>query len=189
VLVDKQPAGRPCATIAMLPLQVRLSRPRLAHASRSWLHAGSSSYMHGCDLQRCFVSHGELTPPTPWCTVSGRRANDDFCDARTHVPKSGGREPAVGLVTQLQLRTLSSSDWRQPARYVSSAIGIADAFVRGPALAPRWSETTFATATRWISTFRVRIPRTSHGGLTPLAPGAERRFPGEKTIVAMQKRT
>jgi hypothetical protein len=41
------------------------SAPRLAYASRSWLYAGSSSYMHGCDLQRCFVSHGGLTPPAP----------------------------------------------------------------------------------------------------------------------------
>jgi hypothetical protein len=41
------------------------SAPRLAYASRSWLHAGSSSYMHGCDLQRCFVSHRGLTPPAP----------------------------------------------------------------------------------------------------------------------------
>jgi hypothetical protein len=52
---------------------------------------------------------------------------------------------------------------------VSNAIAVADAFVRGPALARRWSETTFATATRWISAFRVRIPITSHGGLTPPA--------------------
>jgi hypothetical protein len=47
--------------------------------------------------------------------------------------KSGGRQPAVG---------------------VSNAIAIADGCVRRPALARRWSETTFATATRWISAFR-----------------------------------
>jgi hypothetical protein len=64
--------------------------------------------------------------------------------------KSGGREPAVG---------------------VSNAIAIADAFVQRPASARRWSETRVATATHWISTFRVRIPSTSHGGLTPPAPG------------------
>jgi hypothetical protein len=46
--------------------------------------------------------------------------------------KSGGREPAVG---------------------VSNAIAIADGCVRRPALARRWSETTVATATRWISAF------------------------------------
>jgi hypothetical protein len=86
--------------------------------------------------------------PRSWFTVYGRRANGDFCDARTQVHKSGGRQPAVG---------------------VSNAIAIADAFVQRPASARRWSETTVATAARWISAFRDRIPSTSHGGLTPPA--------------------
>jgi hypothetical protein len=86
--------------------------------------------------------------PRSWCTVSGRRANDDFCGARTQAHKSGGRQSAAGI---------------------SNAVAIADAFVQQPALARRWSETTVTTATRWISAFRVRIPRTSHGGLTPPA--------------------
>jgi hypothetical protein len=72
---------------------------------------------------------------------------------------------------------------------VSNAVAIAGAFVQRLALARRWSETTFATATRWISAFRDRIPRTSHGGLTPPALGAERTFAGEKTICAMYERT
>ena len=38
--------------------------------------------------------HGGLTPPAPGCTVFVRRGNSDFCDMRTHVHKSGGRQPA-----------------------------------------------------------------------------------------------
>jgi hypothetical protein len=175
------------------------------------------------------TSHGELTPPRSWFTVYGRRANGDFCDARTHIHMSGGRQPAVGVhwversawcaANHLQARFSNHggltppcswcsanvcrrkndlcdarthirwSGGRQPAVGVSNAIAIADAFVRRPASAACRSETTFATATRWISAFRVRIPRTSHGGLTPPALGAERTFAGKKTIFAMHKRT
>jgi hypothetical protein len=100
--------------------------------------------------------------PRSWCSANVCRRKNDFCDARTHIRRSAGRQPAVG---------------------VSNAIAIADAFVQRPALARRWSETTFATATRWISAFRDRIPRTSHGGLTPPALGAERTFAGEKRFL------
>jgi hypothetical protein len=73
---------------------------------------------------------------------------------------------------------------------MSNAIAIVDGFVQRPALARRWSGTTVATATRWISAFRVRIPRTSHGGLTPPLLFRLRRPSGEiMTIFAMQKRT
>jgi hypothetical protein len=44
---------------------------------------------------------------------------------------------------------------------------IADAFFQRPASAACRSETTVATAMRRISTFRLHIPSTSHGGLTP----------------------
>jgi hypothetical protein len=71
------------------------SAPRLAYASRYWLHVGSSSYMHGCDLQRCFVSHGGLTPPALTLQCERLSVKNDLCDARTHIDKSGGRESAV----------------------------------------------------------------------------------------------
>jgi hypothetical protein len=51
--------------------------------------------------------------PRSWCSANVCQRKNDFRDARTQVHKSGGRQPAVGLVTQLQLRTLSSSDRRQ----------------------------------------------------------------------------
>jgi hypothetical protein len=190
--------------------------------------------MHGCDLQRCFVSHGGLTPPAlvaertfagektifamhertftraagvspPWyrkthlqrrvifvewlrlplhnrlrlhggltppalgpVTTTVGRKNDDFCDAETHMHKSGGRQPPVGM---------------------SNAIAIADAFVKRLALARRWSETTVATATRWISAFRVCIPNISHGGLTPPALGARCPVGEQMTIFVVHERT
>ena len=97
VLVDKQPARRLCAIIAVLPLQVRFSKPRLACASRSWLHARRSLQKSGCDLQRSFVSHGGLTPPALTLQCECLSAKNDFCDARTQFHKSGRREPAVGV--------------------------------------------------------------------------------------------
>jgi len=49
--------------------------------------------------KRVFVIHGGLTPPAPGCGPSVCRQKSDFCDRRTHVHKSGGREPAVVLQT------------------------------------------------------------------------------------------
>jgi hypothetical protein len=40
--------------------------------------------------------HGGLTPPAPALRCECLPAKSDFCDGPTHVPKSGGREPAVG---------------------------------------------------------------------------------------------
>jgi hypothetical protein len=82
--------------------------------------------------------------------------------------KSGGRQPAVG---------------------VSNAIAIAGAFVQRQALARCWSETTVAMATHWISAFRVRIPRTSHGWLTPPALGERCPVGEEMGIFAVHERT
>jgi hypothetical protein len=63
------------------------------------------------------ANHGGLTPPRSWWRCErfiGEK--NDFCDARTHIHKSGGRQPAVG---------------------VSNAIAVADAFVQRPASARR----------------------------------------------------
>jgi hypothetical protein len=106
--------------------------------------------------------------PRSYVAVRTLPAKNDFCDARTHIHKSGGRQPAVG---------------------VSNAIAIADAFVQRPASAHCWSETTVATATRWISAFRVRIPSTSHGGLTPPALGSRCPVGEQMGIFAMNERT
>jgi hypothetical protein len=46
--------------------------------------------------------HGGLRPPLLCAAVNVCRRKNDLCDARTHVHKSGRRQPAVGLVTQLQ---------------------------------------------------------------------------------------
>jgi hypothetical protein len=111
---------------------------------------------------------GGLRPPRSCCRANVCQRKNDFCDARTHMHKSGGRQPAVGM---------------------SNAVAIADAFVQRPASARCWSETTVATATRWISAFRVRIPSTSHGGLTPPLLRCSANVCRRKTIFAMHERT
>jgi hypothetical protein len=72
--------------------------PRGADASRSWLHARHIA----CDVRFRFaaadVSHGGLHHPLlVHCMASVDRKNNAFCDAQTHAPKSGGRQPAVGI--------------------------------------------------------------------------------------------
>jgi hypothetical protein len=41
------------------------------------------------------MSHGGLTPPALVLPCECLPAKSDFCDARTHLDKSGGRQPAV----------------------------------------------------------------------------------------------
>jgi hypothetical protein len=48
-------------------------------------------------LQARLSNHGGLTPPALGCTAYVCREQNDFCDARTHIHKSGGRQPAVGV--------------------------------------------------------------------------------------------
>jgi hypothetical protein len=106
--------------------------------------------------------------PRSWCSANVCRRKNDLCDARTHIRRSAGPQPAVGM---------------------SNAVAIADAFVQRPASAACRSETTVATATRWISAFRDRIPSTSHGGLTPPALTLQsERLSAKKTIFAMHER-
>jgi len=83
--------------IARWHCECACANPRGAYAPRSWLHARISSEMRGCDLQRRFVSHGGLTAPALVLRCERLPAKNDFCDAQTHIHKSGGREPAVGV--------------------------------------------------------------------------------------------
>jgi len=53
-----------------------------------------------CADRRCIrvqAYHGGLTPPALVLHSERLPAKNDFCDARTHIHKSGGREPAVGV--------------------------------------------------------------------------------------------
>jgi hypothetical protein len=121
VFVQRPPTSRPCATIAVFPLQVRFSNHGwLTPAAPGCTHAGRcrkavaiyntgpsssnnsrrrriSSQICDCGLQRCFVSHGGLTPPALTLQCERLPAKNDFCDARTHIHKSGDSQPAVGL--------------------------------------------------------------------------------------------
>jgi hypothetical protein len=113
--------------------------------------------------RRCSRSSEPRGAYAPPALVSGCEclpAKNDFCDARTHIHKSGGREPAVG---------------------VSNAVAVADAFVQRPALARCWSETTVATVfvqrpptgrpCATIAVLPLQARFGNHGWLTPAAPG------------------
>jgi hypothetical protein len=64
--------------------------PRLAYASRSWLHAHKSLQMRAGVLQRRFVSHGWLTPAALGCTTLVRCEMRDLQCAGVRPAKSGG---------------------------------------------------------------------------------------------------
>jgi hypothetical protein len=61
---------------------------------------------HGCNGNaldfRVSSSRTEKIPrgayaPRSWCSANVCRGKNDLCDARTHIRKSGGRQPAVGM--------------------------------------------------------------------------------------------
>jgi hypothetical protein len=77
---------------------------------------------------------GGLRPPLLYCGANVCRRKNDFSDARTHVHKSGGRQPAVGVrQTQLQHRYRTRSEalvtcgnksgGREPAVGIGIALG------------------------------------------------------------------
>ena len=85
---------------------------------------------------------------------------NDFCDAQTHMHKSGGREPAVVRVTHLQRRAFLSE---RDARVALARLAYASR---------SWSRERVPLLMR-VSDRRVRY--VWHGRLTPTAPGARRR--------------
>ena len=61
--------------------------------------------------------HGGLTPPALVLRCERLPAKNDFCDAQTHIHKSGGREPAVGVGNALATPIpLTSGDTRHVQR-------------------------------------------------------------------------
>jgi hypothetical protein len=73
-----------------------------------------------CADRRCIRvqgAHGGLTPPALVLQCERLPAKNDFCDARTHVRRSGGREPAVGVGNALATPIpLTSGDTRHVQR-------------------------------------------------------------------------
>jgi hypothetical protein len=134
-------------------------RPSLARRRSETAFATATRWVSTFRVRIPRTSHGGLTPPALGAVRTFAGEKNDFCGAGTHIHKSGGASARRGF---------------------GNAVAIADGSVRRPALARRWSETAFATATRWVSTERICIPRTSHGGLTPPALVAERTFAGEE---------
>jgi hypothetical protein len=47
------------------------------------------------------VTTGGLRPPLLYCDADVRWHKNDFCDAQTHMHKSGGRQPAVAWQSAL----------------------------------------------------------------------------------------
>ena len=115
-----------------------------------------------------------------------RRRKSDFCAVQTHfrANKSGGRKPPVVTQTRLQ---------RRPPTHRSAVLrAIAEAPVRVRFPIPRrayarrsWFGSPYS-ADMIRCALQVRL-RTTHGGLTPAAPGARRSLGGEKATFAMHE--
>jgi hypothetical protein len=86
--------------------------PRLAYASRSWVHARKSSQMGGGALQRRFVSHGGLTPPALVLRCERPPAKNDIFDAQTHIRlrAAGVSPPWVALRRADSARRITSGE-------------------------------------------------------------------------------
>jgi len=140
--------------------------PRGTHAPRSW------SCASGGRVRTCAESPSEARLPQPrgayaprsWsCAFAGRR-NCDFCDAQTHMHRSGGREPAVGRTeTDLQrtpnhVRRIGTAEPR--AAGVSPPSRMGNALAKAlPRLRGRLPPVSWRTPLQW----RCR----NHGGLRP----------------------
>jgi hypothetical protein len=117
-----------------------------------------------CADRRCIHGnsyHGGLTPPA-LCIAMRTSAGikNDFCDAQTHMHKSGERQPAVVRVTHLQRRAFLSE---RDARVALARLADAD----------RSGSREGVPLLMCVSDRRVRY--VCHGRLTPTAPGARRR--------------
>jgi hypothetical protein len=100
--------------------------------------------------KRVFGIHGGRTPPAPVLRCECLPAKSDFCDGRTHVPKSGGRQPAEARDT--------------------------DAVPQQPSMVPRTTNgqrRAAGVSPPWIANAGA-IADVFHGRLTPTAPGARR---------------
>jgi hypothetical protein len=135
------------AKVAISPARVRaLKQERRASARRGYRYGtcdGASTNSRqtadgACAVRRCSSGqayHGGLTPPALVLQCEGVPAKNDFCDARTHVRRSGGRQPAVGVgktFTQTKARLFG----RPPTVRVPMAVAFASRLTRG-ANAPR----------------------------------------------------
>jgi hypothetical protein len=149
--------------------------PRGAYAPRSWLHPRVSSRMRGCALQRRFVCHGGLTPPALGCCTIVRPWKTAFCDAQTHVRRSGGRQPAVVRDTDAVPR--ESSIVRRPTNGQRRAAGVS----------PPWFAERDYRGSCIANHLQTRV--ASHGWLTPAAPGCKVLVTEEITTFAVHKRS
>ena len=68
---------------------------------------------------------GGLRPPLLYCVANVSRRKNDFFDAQTHIHKSGGRQPAVGVSIALAMKDgfVVSDDRRYQERRASARRG------------------------------------------------------------------
>jgi hypothetical protein len=152
----------------------------------------------------------EAYAPRSGCSANVCRRKNDFCDARTHIHKSGGRQPAVvsknasatasdlrGVVTFATAQSApaprgadaprswcSANVCRPKNDFCGARTQVHKSGVRQPAVVCTWWSVAHG-----VPQITCKYVSRTHGGLTPPALGAERRSAGEKTIFSMHERT
>jgi len=137
--------------------------------------------------QRATLIHGGLTPAAPArCDAHGCWRNCDFCDARTHVHKSGGREPAVVREPHRQprLRTRAVAGAASAVFRAIGAVPLRMGFRKPRGLTPR---SCFRAGMCVVTSSAFRL--SNHGGLTPPALVRACSPAGEIATFAMHERT
>ena len=126
---------------------------------------GSLRRMGHRHCQRATLIHGGLTPAAPArCDAHGCWRNCDFCDARTHVHKSGGREPAVVREPHRQprLRTRAVAGAASAVFGAIGAVPLRMGFRKPRGLTPR---SCFRAEMCAVTSSAFRL--SNHGGLRP----------------------
>jgi hypothetical protein len=98
----------------------RVALARLAYASRSGSRERMPLLMCVSDWRVRYVCHGWPTPTAPGAR-RGSAKNGDIRGAKTHMHKSGGRQPAVGVGNTIA-QTPARLFCRPPTVYVRIAV-------------------------------------------------------------------
>jgi hypothetical protein len=138
-------------------------------------------------LQARFRNHGWLTPAALDCTTFDRRGNDDFCDMRTHVHKSGGRQPAVAGDTDAILQ--ESSIVRRPTTHDRRAATVSPPWLLGKCTCRNAAAKLWESVDGALTNPRAVAVANPRGAYAPRSHVAVRKFAGEKTIFSMHERT
>jgi hypothetical protein len=125
--------------------------------------------------------HGGLTPPALVLRRERLPAKNDFCDARTHVRRSGGRQPAVGvgkMFTQTKARLFG----RPPRVRVPITVAFASRENTGGLTPPALGERTHIVGDARLR-FATAFCFTRGANAPPRSYAAVRTFAGEKRFL------